>query len=221
MVLTGMETTNEQRILKSCSCGWSNVTTYRGLRIHQGKAKCGGKDQRQTCTAQAGQTSKSQSRVEHHSVTDFTVADGHREVEQPHQQQAQSQQQAHSPEQERHAETPSSNPTRQAGERPTKVKWPKSIEKAAWESFDQDLHIILENSLGGSTITKLNLLGSESALGPDQKQACNPEEGRADPEAKRQEREGASEFLSGPFQICPKPVGGEKKREAGSYRAGA
>ncbi|XP_035527565.1 uncharacterized protein LOC118335412 [Morone saxatilis] len=160
---TGMETTNEQRILRSCSCRWSNMTTYRGLRIHQGKAKCGGKDQGQTCTAQAGQTRRSQSQFEHHSVADFTVADGHREVEQPYQQQAQSQQQAHSPERECHTETPSSNPTRQARERPTrqtKVKWPKSIEKAAWESFDQDLHSILENSLRGSTITKLNLFGS-------------------------------------------------------------
>lgn len=90
------ELTNEQRILRSCSCGWSNVTTYRGLRIHQGKAKCGGKGQRQTCTAQAGRTRRSQSRVEYHSAIDFNIADGQRKVEQPHQQQAQGQQQAHS-----------------------------------------------------------------------------------------------------------------------------
>lgn len=149
--LTGTATTNEQRILRSCSCGWSKVTTYRGLRIHQGKAKCGGKDLRQTCTAQAGQTRRSQSRVEYHSAIDFTIADGQREVEQPHQQQAQGQQQALSLERECHAETSSSsNPARHTRERPSrqaKVKWPKSIQKAIWESFNQELHTILENTL--------------------------------------------------------------------------
>ncbi|XP_060885787.1 uncharacterized protein si:ch211-244b2.4 isoform X2 [Labrus mixtus] len=39
------EKTKDQRILRECSCGWSKVTTYLGLRVHQGKAKCGGNDQ--------------------------------------------------------------------------------------------------------------------------------------------------------------------------------
>ncbi len=49
-VLTSMAMTNEQRMLRVCGCGWSKLTTYPGQQIHQGKAKCGGGNQMQTCS---------------------------------------------------------------------------------------------------------------------------------------------------------------------------
>lgn len=151
MVSTGAAITNEQRILRKCSCGWSKVTSHRGLRIHQGKAKCGGMIQMQSCTASAGQTSRKQSLVEHHSAADSNIADGQGEEEHLSQQQAHSQQLVPTPLNEHHEETPSSEPTTQArGKRPIrrpKVKWPKASDKEAWRSLDQDLHTILGKSL--------------------------------------------------------------------------
>ncbi|XP_020509303.2 uncharacterized protein si:ch211-244b2.4 isoform X1 [Labrus bergylta] len=43
--MSSPEKTKDQRILRECSCGWSKVTTYLGLRVHQGKAKCVGNNQ--------------------------------------------------------------------------------------------------------------------------------------------------------------------------------
>lgn len=45
--------------------------------------------------------------------------------------------------------------------------------------------------------------GSESALGPDQKQAHNPKKGKAHPEAENQEIKGAGKVLLGFFQLHP------------------
>lgn len=38
--LSSMTSVDDQQILRSCHCGWSKETTFRGLRIHQGKNKC-------------------------------------------------------------------------------------------------------------------------------------------------------------------------------------
>ncbi|KAL6466887.1 hypothetical protein MHYP_G00246910 [Metynnis hypsauchen] len=164
MVLTGMAITNEQRTLRKCSCGWSNVTTHRGLRIHQGKAKCGGTSQMQSCTALADQTSRRQSQVEHHSATVSNIAYGQTEEEHLSQQQEQLQHLVPTPHNEYQEETPSSEtPSQTRKERPIrqpKVRWPKASDKEAWRSFDQDLHIILGKSLQGSVTTKLNLFGN-------------------------------------------------------------
>ncbi|KAK0150886.1 hypothetical protein N1851_008008 [Merluccius polli] len=163
MVSTGTAITNEQRILRKCSCGWSKVTTHRGLRIHQGKAKCGGTSHMQSCTAPADQTIRRQSLVEHHSAAVSNIADGQGEEEHLSQQQEQRQHLVPTPQNEHQEETPSSEPPTQARrERPIrqpKVKWPKASDKEAWRSLDQDLHIILGKSLQGSATTKLNLFG--------------------------------------------------------------
>src|SRR4029434_5028895 len=75
-VTTGMETDNEKKILRKCGCGWEKVTTFRGLRIHQGKARCGGKGHKQPCAAASGQTRGTESRVENHSADGPNVAEG-------------------------------------------------------------------------------------------------------------------------------------------------
>lgn len=69
-VTSHLEQTKDQRIQRECRCGWSKVTTYLGLRIHQGK------QQLQTCTAPAGQTSRYHSQVEHHRASDTNSAVG-------------------------------------------------------------------------------------------------------------------------------------------------
>lgn len=65
MVATAIETNGkkdtrasvkEDKDLQKCECGWEKVTTFQGLRIHQGKKKCGQKGQQQPSTASAGVT---------------------------------------------------------------------------------------------------------------------------------------------------------------------
>lgn len=76
--------TNEMKILRRCGCGWEKTTTLRGLRIHMGRAKCGGGSQKQPCTGlgRAGQTSGIQGQVENHSADGPSVAkEGERELE--------------------------------------------------------------------------------------------------------------------------------------------
>ena len=160
---TGTKTTNDSKILRKCSCGWSKVTSYRGLRIHQGKAKCGGITHLQTCTASADETRRTLSPVEHHSAVESTIVDGERE--EPHQPSLQEeQQQEHAPMPGMHLEPassqPTSNPPRENPTRQAKVRWPKNIDKEAWRCFDQNLHLTLQYSLKGSTTSKLNLLGN-------------------------------------------------------------
>lgn len=142
------------------------MTTHRGLRVHQGKAKCGVRNQLQACTASACETRRTQCLVENHSAAETTIANSERE--EPHQlpqKEVYQQQQEHSPQHELHFEPTSSEPTRETTprEKPTrqaKVRWPKASNKEEWRSFDQSLHLILQNSLAGSTTTKLNLFGN-------------------------------------------------------------
>ncbi|CAJ1069687.1 uncharacterized protein LOC118335412 [Xyrichtys novacula] len=92
-----MERTKDQRILRHCCCGWSKVTTYHGLRIHQGKAKCVGNSRPQACTASAGQTRRHHSQVEHHRASEPNIAVG---TEEEHQSSEQTPQQQNTPQQE-------------------------------------------------------------------------------------------------------------------------
>ena len=74
-VTNARTTTNDVRTLRKCGCGWEKVTTLRGLHIHMGKMKCAGRSQKQTCAAQAGQTSGIQGRVKNHSAIGPNVAE--------------------------------------------------------------------------------------------------------------------------------------------------
>src|SRR4029434_4668277 len=74
-VTNARTTTNDVRTLRKCGCGWEKVTTLRGLHIHMGKMKCASRSQKQTCAAQAGQTSGIQGRVKNHSAIGPNVAE--------------------------------------------------------------------------------------------------------------------------------------------------
>ncbi len=80
LVMTGTDIGNDFKILRRCRCGWEKVTTFRGLRIHQGKKKCQVGGQQQHCSATAGQTRGAQSQVANHSAEGSNVAEG-RQVE--------------------------------------------------------------------------------------------------------------------------------------------
>lgn len=113
----------------------------------------------QACTAVADETRKNQSQLEHHSATDPIIAAGVREADQPSQQEVHQLQcnTQHIP-----SETPRTEPTRAALEKPirkVKVKWPKANDKDAWRSFDQTLCTTLQGTLRGSITSKLNILG--------------------------------------------------------------
>lgn len=84
-VTTVMETDNEmyvrtpgkeEKILRKCGCGWEKVATFRGVRIHQGKRKCGHKGQQKLCTALAGETRGTESQDENHRADGPNVVEG-------------------------------------------------------------------------------------------------------------------------------------------------
>ncbi|CAK6970580.1 olfactory receptor 6N2-like protein [Scomber scombrus] len=167
-VMTAMETDNEmntrnplnkEKILRKCACGWENVTTFKGLQIHQGKAKCGQKGQQQLCAASAGETRGTKSQVGNHSADGPNVAEGtdgteeggplvEGEPPQEHQDPV--------PNNLRRTE-PKTETKKQA--RRNKLKWPKSKEAEVWHTLDADLIKILEESLHGGVESKLNLFG--------------------------------------------------------------
>ncbi|XP_062390736.1 uncharacterized protein LOC134078660 isoform X2 [Sardina pilchardus] len=73
--------TNKQKVHRSCQCGWSNVTTYQGLRIHQGKAKCGGYGMALPFTSSTLLTTPSQNWTVHNSLTAPSIV--HKQREEP------------------------------------------------------------------------------------------------------------------------------------------
>lgn len=170
-----MERTKDQRIQRQSSCGWSKVTIYRGLQIHQGKARCVGNNH-QVCVALAGQTERHHGLVEHHSASDpnFVAAMG-----EEHQSSQQiSQQPQNNPQGEEHQSSqhispkqqnilqqetqtasaePLSCPSENYRQKP-KVKWPKASAREEWRNFDNSL-CILQNSLRGNITSKLNIFG--------------------------------------------------------------
>lgn len=145
MVTHQTERTNDQRILRRCSYGWSKLTTYHGLRIYQGETKCIGNCQPQTHTALAGQTKRYHSQVEHHSASDPNLAVGTGEEHQSSQHI--SQQQQKTPQQEHHftSSTPTGRPPEKYAHKPN-VKWPKVSDREAWRNFDKSLCSTLQIS---------------------------------------------------------------------------
>lgn len=156
LVMTGTDTGNDFKILRTCRWGWEKVTTFRGLRIHQ-----------QHCSATAGQTRGAQSQVANYSAEGSNVAEG-RQVEDI----GESLVDTYSSEGgtgENTLRKPSSlNPSNQEpGQRTERkepgrrqiVKWPKTNEVAVWQQLDEDLSFILEQSLRGQVETKLNRIG--------------------------------------------------------------
>lgn len=150
---------NEEKILRKCECRWEKVTTFRGVRIHQGKRKCGQKGQQQPCTALAGETRRTESQVKNHRADgpnfakgkDVTEEEGPLvEGEPPREYQDPVATKSHRTEQKAEAK----EPTRRG-----KLKWPKASETEAWRTLDTDLFKRLEGSLRGGVESKLNQIG--------------------------------------------------------------
>ena len=166
------ERTKDHRIQRHCCCGWSKVTTYHGLRIHQGKAKCVGNSQPQACTASAGKTRRHHSQVEHHRASEPNIAVGTGEE---HQSSEQTPQQQNTPQQENSTasleqQSPPQQESNTAHPEPARVppekyvqkpqvKWPKSSDREVWRNFDERTCSTLQNALKGNATSKLNILG--------------------------------------------------------------
>lgn len=130
---------NEEKIPQKCGCRWEKVTKFRGLRIHQGKQKCGQKGQQQPCTALAGETSGTESQVENHRADGPNVAEGKDvteeegplvEGEPPREYQ------------DPVATKSQRTETKAETKKPTirgKLKWPKASKTEAWRTLDNDL----------------------------------------------------------------------------------
>ncbi|XP_078603950.1 uncharacterized protein LOC144877779 [Branchiostoma floridae x Branchiostoma japonicum] len=167
-VRSGLQTAIDKRkvVMRTCSCGWKKDTTYRGLRIHQGKTNCQGKRQH-TRTVSTGQTEEDMGQVSTHRTQDLTseapsqgsistplvsaVEVRERTVPEPRVEPV-SQQEVVA------GATPS--PQEPAPERREKVKWPRANNKEEWEKLDDDLHQILEQGLKGDVERKLNQFGN-------------------------------------------------------------
>ncbi|KAJ8341252.1 hypothetical protein SKAU_G00335430 [Synaphobranchus kaupii] len=156
-----MEPDKDSRIMRKCRCGWEKVTTFRGLRIHQGKKRCTARGQQKQCTATAGQTLGTKSQVSNHRAEGSNAADGRQEAEGPV---------VESSPLESGTENTPGTPTinnQQASQRREKkepgrrqaIKWPKTNEPAVWQKLDNDVTVLLEHSLRGRVETRLNSLG--------------------------------------------------------------
>ncbi len=143
------------------------VTTFRGLRIHQGKKKCQVGGQQQHCSATAGQTRGAQSQVANHSAEGSNVAEG-RQVEDTGGSLVDTYSSEGGTGENTLRKSTSTNPSNQEpGQRTERkepwrrqlVKWPKANKVAVWQQLDEDLSFILEHSLRGQVETKLNCIG--------------------------------------------------------------
>ncbi|KAL6475304.1 hypothetical protein MHYP_G00163440 [Metynnis hypsauchen] len=128
--------------LQVCTCGWVKITSFRGLRTHQGKKGClreqrrGPRiDQYFLRSKQSNQSIEAQRRDKNQSSqsisTPVTEENTSTEmlVEEPTQPQ---------------------RPPKEGkikGHRPG-VKWPKAVEKREWESVNNDLTKLLEQQVG-------------------------------------------------------------------------
>uniref|UniRef100_A0A3B1JD36 Reverse transcriptase domain-containing protein n=1 Tax=Astyanax mexicanus TaxID=7994 RepID=A0A3B1JD36_ASTMX len=126
--------------LQVCSCGWSKVTSIRGLRIHQGRMKClenvrpGPRIDQYLLRDRSSQASEAQRQDSTHSpmsinipVAEYAASTTSKNFEPSHVQ----------PALEKNIQ----------GHRP-QVKWPKSNSKKEWETIDADLIKILEGTSG-------------------------------------------------------------------------
>lgn len=133
------------------------MIAFRGLRIHQGKAKCGQRSQQQPCTASAGETRGTRSQVENHSANGPYIAgsiDG-TEEESPLVEADPLQEHQHPIPTISHRTEPKAEAKKPA--RTNKLKWTEQNEAEAWCNLDTDLIKILKERLHGGVKAKLNL----------------------------------------------------------------
>ncbi|KAL6489820.1 hypothetical protein MHYP_G00001650 [Metynnis hypsauchen] len=167
MVMTAMEIDfenirtpgNEEKILRKCACGWEKVTTFRGVRIHQGKVKCGQNGQQQPCTATAGETRGTKRQGKNHRANGPNVAGGMRTTEEEGPLVANEPVREHEDPVLTTSDRTEPNAETKKPARRSKIKWPKSSEPEAWRALDADLIKTLEELLHGGVEAKLNLIG--------------------------------------------------------------
>ncbi|RXN25308.1 olfactory receptor 6N2-like protein [Labeo rohita] len=157
METTGTDKDNEKS-LRICGCRWEKMTTIRGLRIHQGKIKCGGNIPQQTCTATADKTRGTESQGEDHSATGPIDAGGSQAKEKEGPVEEEDLQCGH---REDSSSCPEMieprNTEEQAPTRRSRIQWPKTSEVSVWQKLD--LSEVLQRSLQGSVESKLNMFG--------------------------------------------------------------
>ena len=154
-VTNGTNNDNE-KVLRKCKCGWKKVTSFKGLRIHQGRMKCGRTPDQHDRTAPAGQTEETQSQVTNHSAAGPSNAE--RETSEDAGEELEA-----APESDVHAVPPrvtQPEGLRKHPERRKKIKWPKGKNQEEWRRLDDHLKGVLEHSLRGTVERKLTLLSN-------------------------------------------------------------
>ena len=139
------------------------MTTFRGLRIHQGRKRCGEVGKQQECTATAGETLGTQSQVANHRAEESNAAEGRQEedtgmalVDTNASESAEDT--PRTPRNPNNQERSQRTERKEPGRRQL-VKWPKANEVEIWQKLDKDLSLTLDHSLRGQVETKLNVIG--------------------------------------------------------------
>lgn len=145
---TATSTGHKQQI---CPCGWRKVTSYRGLRIHQGKMKCLTEERQRPrvdyfLRKESNQSNEVQQLDANHSlqyINTTVVEEANTEVIT--------------------TEAEPTQPPRPAVERRLAghrlhVKWPGAVDKKLWETINTDLTLSLEQ-LRGTVEKKLERMG--------------------------------------------------------------
>lgn len=160
--LTG-ERTDETAM---CHCG-KICKNLRGLRVHQGRKKCGRtKQPLQRTDSASGETQENVSQVAHHSTDDLHVMDGSDDdmdsglmdllgLDSDQEDAQDTEQQASNPQVGDETATRQQQPL---SSRKEQVKWPWQNDKKAWMKLDEDLDTILQVALQGSVERKLGAL---------------------------------------------------------------
>lgn len=145
-------TTAAGQALQVCLCGWSKITSARGLKIHQGKRGClrqqkqGPRiDQYFLRSNESNKSSEAQRQDENQSSQSISTSEAEEEststrmpVDEP---------------------TQSQRPRERTLEHRPRVKWPKAVEKREWETVNNDLINILEQQVGTAEV-KLERMGN-------------------------------------------------------------
>ncbi len=160
-MVTDARISAKEKIPRKCGCAWEKTTTLRGLHIHMGKKKCGGGSLLQPCTAPvwAGQTNGIQGRVDNHSANGPNVAEAEQE-----ERKEEEERDADEP-QEVNSVAPLRTESNQRARnlknplRRNKIKWPKANEAEEWRKLDEHLSGLLQKTLRGSVVAKLNMFG--------------------------------------------------------------
>ena len=148
-----------------CKCG-KVCKNLRGLRVHQSRTACGrAMPQKQRSGSSPGETQKNTSQEDHHStgnlLEDVALHDDEQMLE------LESRNQDDSLFADFEDETLESNAERvvktqreRGISNMSRVKWPKTSDKAEWKQLDDDLDKLLEQTLKGPVETKLESLTS-------------------------------------------------------------